>query len=87
MSDAVVQPVYTEDLTQHITTIGQRVMSPTRLQAMVEKLGFGQRKGHLDEVVNDIQLNMKIEPVPDISQFGPAAKRRPGRAVRFLAST
>ncbi len=94
ISDAVVQQVFTEDLTQHITTIGQRVLSPARLQPVVERLGLA-RAGHVDEVVSDIQLNTSLEPVPDISQFGSTLKKKPGQNnapvpgfyVRYTGST
>src|ERR1700692_4289853 len=36
IADAVVQQVFTQDLTQHIATIEQQVLSPSRLRPMVE---------------------------------------------------
>jgi len=78
--DAVVQQVFTEDLTQHITTIAQRVLSPTKLSPMVERLGLAKGGQSVEDVVSDIQLNMTIQPVPDISQFGAPGKRKPGQS-------
>ncbi|MFZ0773008.1 MAG: Wzz/FepE/Etk N-terminal domain-containing protein [Candidatus Sulfotelmatobacter sp.] len=75
--DAVVQQVFTEDLTQHITTIGQRVLSPSRLGPLLEKLGLARAGENVDGLVSNIQLNMTIQPVPDISEFG-TAKKKPG---------
>jgi len=93
ISDAVVQQVFTQDLTQHITTIGQRVLSPARLQPVVERLGLA-KAGHVDEVVSDIQVNTSLEPVPDISQFGSTVRKKPGQSapvpgfyVRYTGST
>src|SRR5580658_6055944 len=40
--DAVVQQVFTEDLTQHINSIEQQVKSPSRLRPMVERLGLAK---------------------------------------------
>ena len=77
--DAVVQQVFTEDLTQHITTIQQRVLSPSQLRPMVEKLGLARGGQSVDDVIGDIQLNMTIEPVPDLSEFGAGKPRRPGQ--------
>ena len=77
--DSVVQQVFTEDLTQHITTMEQRVLSPSQLRPMVEKLGLAKEGQNVDDLVNEIQLNMTIEPVPDISQFG-TAKKKPGQS-------
>jgi uncharacterized protein involved in exopolysaccharide biosynthesis len=44
---------------------------------MVERLGLAKGGQTVEDVTANIQLNMTIEPVPDISQFG-GAKRRPG---------
>ena len=92
--EAVVHQVFTEDLIQHITTIRQRVLSPSQLRPMVEKLGLAKGGENFDDVVTNIQLNMTIEPVPDISQFGNAGKRKPGQDssvpgfyVNYTAST
>jgi len=76
--DVVVQQVFTEDLTQHITTIQQRVLSPSRLRPMIERLGLAKGQ-NLDDVVSDIQANMQIQPVvTDLSAVGPGGKRKPG---------
>jgi polysaccharide chain length determinant protein (PEP-CTERM system associated) len=76
--DMVVQQVFSEDLTQHITTIAQRVLSPSRLRPMVETLGLAKGGQSVDDVVASIPLNVTIDPVQDISQFGTTAKKRPG---------
>src|SRR5579863_5257313 len=56
--DAVVQQVFTEDLTQHITTIEQRVLSPARLRPMVERLGLAKGGQNADDVMDSIRLSM-----------------------------
>jgi polysaccharide chain length determinant protein (PEP-CTERM system associated) len=77
--DVVVQQVFTEDLTQHITTIQQRVLSPARLRPMVERLGLAKSGQNADDVVANIQLNMQIQPVvTDLSQLGTGGKKKPG---------
>lgn len=92
--DVVVQQVFTEDLTQHIATIEQRVLSPGRLRPMVERLGLAKAGQNIDDVIDNIRLNMTIEPVvTDLSEFG--AKKRPGQNtspvpgfyVKYTAST
>ena len=91
--DAVVQSVFTEDLTQHITTIGQRVLSPALLRPMVERLGLAKEGQNVEDVISNIQPNMTIEPVPDFSDFGPTANKKagtspvPGFYVNYTAST
>src|SRR5216684_5508270 len=77
--EVVVQQVFTQDLTQHITTIQQRVLSPSRLRPMVERLGLAKGGQNLDDVVSNIQLSMQIQPVvTDLSQIGPGGKKKPG---------
>jgi len=79
--DAVVQQVFTEDLTQHITSIQQRVLSPQRLRPMVERLGLVKGNQNADDVIANIQTNMSIEPViTDISQIGVGGKKKPGQS-------
>jgi polysaccharide chain length determinant protein (PEP-CTERM system associated) len=92
--DVVVQQVFTEDLTQHITTIQQRVLSPARLRPMVERLGLARPGQNVEDMVNNIQLNMQIQPVvTDLSQIGVGGKKKPGGSpvpgfyVNYTAST
>ncbi len=74
--DAVVQQVFTEDLTQHIATIEQQVLSPSRLRPMVERLGLAKGGQNVDDVMDNIRLNMTIEPVvTDLSGLGWGKKR------------
>jgi polysaccharide chain length determinant protein (PEP-CTERM system associated) len=76
--DVVVQQVFTEDLTQHVATIEQRVLGPGLLRPMVERLGLAKAGQNVDDVMDNIRLNMTIEPVvTDLSQFN--AKKRPGQ--------
>jgi polysaccharide chain length determinant protein (PEP-CTERM system associated) len=73
--EGYVRPVVTEDLTQRIATMQQQVLSRNRLQPVIERLGLARRGQTVDDVVDDIRLNLNIEPVePDLSS---SAKRRP----------
>jgi polysaccharide biosynthesis transport protein len=92
--DTVVQQVFNEDLTPHITTIQQRVLSPARLRPMVERLGLAKPGQNPDDVVTNIQLNMQIQPIiTDLSQIGAGGKKKPGGSpvpgfyVSYTAST
>jgi uncharacterized protein involved in exopolysaccharide biosynthesis len=93
--DAVVQQVFTEDLTQHIATIQQQVLSPSRLKPMVDGLGLAKPGQNADDVIANIQLNMTIEPVvTDLSGIGFGGKKRssqsssaPAFYVGYTAST
>jgi polysaccharide chain length determinant protein (PEP-CTERM system associated) len=95
--DAVVQQVFTEDLTQHINTISAHVMSPARLRPMVDRLGLAKGAQSVDDVVANIQSQgpTLIQPVvTDLTQIGPGSKKRPGQGsaapafyVNYTAST
>ena len=94
--DVVVQQVFTEDLTQHITTIEQRVLSPARLRPMVERLGLAKGGQGIDDMVTSIQgqASTMIQPVvTDLSTIGAGGKKKPGGSpvpgfyVNYTAST
>ncbi len=80
--DAVVQQVFTEDLTQHIATIQQQVLAPSKLRPMVERLGLAKADQNVEDIITGIQNNMTIEPViTDISQTGIGGKKKPNQSV------
>src|ERR1700721_4722273 len=56
--DAVVQQVFTEDLTQHIATIEQQVLSPTRLRPMVDRWGLAKGGRNGEDVLVKFRLKM-----------------------------
>jgi polysaccharide chain length determinant protein (PEP-CTERM system associated) len=93
--DAVVQQVFTEDLTEHINAIAQQVKSPSRLRPMVDRLGLAKPGQNVEDVIDNIQLKMTIEPViTDLSQIGAGGKKKPGQGssapaftVNYTAST
>jgi polysaccharide chain length determinant protein (PEP-CTERM system associated) len=79
--DAVVQQVFNEDLTEHITTIQQRVLSPNRLRPMVERLGLAKPGQDPEDVMDNIRANMTIQSVEtDLSQIGAGGKKKPGQS-------
>jgi uncharacterized protein involved in exopolysaccharide biosynthesis len=91
ISDTVVPQVYDEDLAQQMNEIAGRVASETNLRPRVETLGLVRAGQNVDEVVSDIQQNMTITQLPDISQS--AAKKKPGQSssaafnVNYVGST
>jgi polysaccharide chain length determinant protein (PEP-CTERM system associated) len=92
--DIVVQQVFSGDLTQHVATIEQQVLSPSRLRPMVERLGLVKGNQSAEDVMDNIRVNMTIEPVvTDLSQIG-GGKHKPGQAspvpgfyVNYTAAT
>jgi polysaccharide chain length determinant protein (PEP-CTERM system associated) len=77
--DAVVQQLFNQDLTEHIATIEQQVLSPSRLKPMIERLGLAKPGQNIDDVISSIQPNMTIEPVlTDLSQVGAGPTKKKG---------
>lgn len=75
--ESMVQPVVSEDLTARVATLQQQVLSQTRLQPVVERVYPGQSSQEVGEIIDNIRLNMAVEPViTDLSQIG--GKRKPG---------
>jgi polysaccharide chain length determinant protein (PEP-CTERM system associated) len=91
--DTVVQQVFSEDLTQHVATIQQQVLSPTRLRPMIDRLGLAKSGQNVDDIMDNVRLNMSIDPVvTDLSLF--RAKKMPAQSspvpgffVTYTAST
>lgn len=99
--EGVVQPVITQDLTQHITTIQNQVLSRPRLQQVIDDLGLARSGKNPNEIMDEIRSGMTLQPVlTDLSQMpspsGTSAtpKKKPNQAtsvpgfyVTFTAST
>src|SRR5579859_157648 len=88
--EGYVKPVVTEDLNQRIATMQQQVLSRSRLQPLVERLGLARNGRSLDDVIGDIRSNLDVEPVqPGVSNsssstsiFGSSSgspKKKPGQ--------
>ena len=76
----MVQPIVSEDLTARVATLQQQVLSQSRLQPVVERLYPGKSSEDVSAIIDDIRLNMKVEPVvTDLSQIGTAVKKKPGQ--------
>jgi polysaccharide chain length determinant protein (PEP-CTERM system associated) len=90
--ESFVQSVVTQDLTGRIATLQQQVLSQSRLQPMVERLGLAKGAG-TDDKIDEIRQNMTVEPViTDLAQIGgkkPKAAQSspvPGFYVNYTAS-
>jgi uncharacterized protein involved in exopolysaccharide biosynthesis len=60
--DNYVQPIITSDFTQRIQTLGQTVLSPSRLRPMVQTLGIVKPEDEA-KLISGIQQNVAIGPV------------------------
>jgi len=74
--EGYVQPVVTEDLSQRIVTMQQQVMSQTKLQALIDKLGLAKGR-NVDEVMDEIRKNFSVESVE--SDISAARRHKPGQ--------
>ena len=75
--ESMVQPVVTEDLTARIATLQQQVLSQSRLQPMLERLGMVRNGQNVDDMIDGIRMNMAVEPVvTDLSQIGGGGKKK-----------
>jgi len=91
--ESIVQSVVTQDLTGRIATLQQQVLSQSRLQPMVERLGLAKSGASMDDKIDEIRQNMTVEPViTDLAQIGgkkPKAGQSspvPGFYVNYTAS-
>jgi polysaccharide chain length determinant protein (PEP-CTERM system associated) len=93
--EGYVAPVVTEDLTQRIATMEQRVLTRGKLQPMIERLGLAKGGRSLDEVVDSIRANIDIQPVePGVTTGSTSSTKKksgqrnevPGFYVNFSAN-
>jgi polysaccharide chain length determinant protein (PEP-CTERM system associated) len=91
--ESMVQPVVSEDLTARMATLQQQVMSQTNLQPVVERVFRGKSSQEVGEIIDQIRLNMTVEPVvTDLSQAsgkkkgGGQGNEVPGFYVKYTAS-
>jgi len=77
------QPVATEDLTNHMATMQQQVLSQNRLQPMIERRGLATGGKSVEQVVDEIRRNVGIEAVvTDLSQIATGGrKEKPGEGA------
>jgi uncharacterized protein involved in exopolysaccharide biosynthesis len=78
--ETMVQPVVSEDLTARVATLQQQVLSQADLQPIVERLYPGKSAQDVGEIIDNIRLNMTVEPVmTDLSDIGSTTgKKKPG---------
>ena len=91
--ESIVQSVVTQDLTGRVATLQQQVLSQSRLQPMVERLGLAKSGSTMDDKIDEIRTNMTVEPVvTDLAQIGGKKPKSaqsspvPGFYVNYTAS-
>jgi len=68
--EKIVDPMFTQDLMQRVTTLQQQVLSRSRMQPVLERLGIVKSGGNVDEVLEDIRKNVTVAPVLPDSSLG-----------------
>jgi polysaccharide chain length determinant protein (PEP-CTERM system associated) len=77
--EGMVQPVVTTDISERIGTLQQQVLSQSRLQPMLERIGLLRPGENPEDVIEGIRNSMSVEPVVTDLSGGSAAKKRPGQ--------
>jgi len=77
--DAYVAPVITSDFAQRVQTLSQEILNPSRLRPVIASLK-SVKPDEVGKVVNDVQQNMKVEPV--ITSMAEAVANSPAAKVR-----
>jgi polysaccharide chain length determinant protein (PEP-CTERM system associated) len=88
--EGYVAPVVTEDLSNRIATLEQRALSAEHLRPLIENLKLAQGNDVLTKM-DDIRLNVAIEPVEVITMAPIGGQKRkgdvPGFNLNYSAST
>jgi polysaccharide chain length determinant protein (PEP-CTERM system associated) len=75
--ESMVQPVVSQDLTARIATLQQEILSPGKLQPILDRVYPGKNSQEYSELVDQIAANMSVDPVvTELAQFG---KKKPGQ--------
>jgi polysaccharide chain length determinant protein (PEP-CTERM system associated) len=73
--EGFVMPIVSQDLMQRITSLEQQVLSRSRLQPVVERLGLA-KGGDIDNAIDEIRSNIEIDPMAPTTV--PNSKKKPG---------
>jgi polysaccharide chain length determinant protein (PEP-CTERM system associated) len=79
--ESMVQPVVSEDLTARMATLQQQVMSQTNLQPVVERVFRGKSSQEVGEIIDQIRLNMTVEPVVTDLSMASGKKKGSGQGT------
>lgn len=74
-----VQPVITADFTQRVQTLGQQILSTTRLRPVIESLDVA-KPGEEGKLIEDIRSNLTLSPM--VTSMSQAAQTTPGGAKK-----
>jgi len=81
VSEKMVDPVVTGDLTARVATLQQEMLSQTNLRPMVEKLYPSKTSQEVGATMDDIRAKVKVEPVvTDLSAIGTGKAVKAGQS-------
>lgn len=78
-----MQPLVAEDMTTRVAILEQQMLSETNLQPLVQKVWPGKNSQEVDQIIDNIRLNVKLEPViTSLSAIGVTAGEqvKPGQS-------
>jgi uncharacterized protein involved in exopolysaccharide biosynthesis len=76
----MVQPLVSEDLTTRLSSLQQQASSTNDLRPVLETTFPGKTSQQREAIIDSIQQQAFVSPVPDLSQIGAAgAKKKPGQ--------
>jgi polysaccharide chain length determinant protein (PEP-CTERM system associated) len=78
--EGFVQPVVTADLNERVATLQQQMLSEAALKPMLERTGLVKPGQDVDDVIESIRNNVKVEPViTDLSETPIGSKKKPNQ--------
>lgn len=79
VSSKLVEPVITEELNHRLASMQEQILSRTRLQPVIEKLGLypeDRGKAHMEDLVDRLRSSVKITPMEPMA--GTQNRQLPG---------
>jgi uncharacterized protein involved in exopolysaccharide biosynthesis len=79
VSSKLVEPVITEDLNRRLESMQQQILSRSRLEPVIEKLGLypnERGKVHMEDLVDRLRSSVKITPLEPMA--GTQNRQLPG---------
>ena len=90
--EGYVKPAITEDLGQRVATLQQRALGADQLRPLIDRLQLAKGGRNVDDVIQDIRLNLTIQPLDAAFIPSPGGKKKgqselPGFSVGYTSST
>ncbi len=83
--EGFVMPIVSQSLMQRITALEQQVLSRSRLQPVVERMGLA-KSGNVDDVIDQIRSNIEIQPMAPTTTGATKVKTGQGDIPGFIVN-